>query len=168
MLQRKLSSIHLTFFSDTRDSSGLLPLQRQPVCWNWWFQRQMLFLIGGAMLKRRRNARCTAVADSNLMNSLTQNILYCIVANLLSGCALGEFYSSDIWNFRTSSFECYLDHPHMMHSSGNIAVRNWVHLFESPCRFPTKLSTLQHHFLISVVLPVSLTGLLDSIPLSGT
>jgi len=51
---------------------------------NWWFQRQMLFLVGGSMLKRRRNARCTAVADSVLMNSRTQKILCCIVAILLS------------------------------------------------------------------------------------
>jgi len=36
------------------------------------------------MLKRRRNARCTAVADSVLMNSRTQKILCCIVAILLS------------------------------------------------------------------------------------
>ena len=36
------------------------------------------------MLKRRRNARCTAVADSVLMNSRTQKILCCIVAVLLS------------------------------------------------------------------------------------
>ena len=36
------------------------------------------------MLKRRRNARCTAVADLVLMNSPTQKILCCIVAILLS------------------------------------------------------------------------------------
>jgi hypothetical protein len=37
------------------------------------------------MLKRRRNARCTAVADSVLLNSRTQKkILCCIVAILLS------------------------------------------------------------------------------------
>ena len=36
------------------------------------------------MLKRRRNARCTAVADSVLMNSRTQKIWCCIVAILLS------------------------------------------------------------------------------------
>jgi len=48
------------------------------------FQRQMLFLVGGWMLKRRRNARCTAVAGSVLMNSQTQKILCCIVAILFS------------------------------------------------------------------------------------
>ena len=36
------------------------------------------------MLKRKRNARCTAVADSVLINSRTQNVLCCIVAILLS------------------------------------------------------------------------------------
>jgi len=36
------------------------------------------------MLKRRQNARCTAVADSVLTNSRTQKILCCIVAILLS------------------------------------------------------------------------------------
>ena len=39
----------------------------------------------------------------------------------------------NIWKFRTSSFKCYVDHLHTMCSSGNIDVRNWVHLFESPC-----------------------------------
>ena len=65
----KLSQIRLTFSSDTRGQPELLPLYRQPICWNWWFQRQMLFLAGGWILKWRRNARCTAVADSVLINS---------------------------------------------------------------------------------------------------
>ena len=51
---------------------------------NWWLQWQMLFLVGGWMLKRRRNACCTTVADSVLMNSRTQKILCCIVAILFS------------------------------------------------------------------------------------
>jgi len=63
---------------------SFLPLHRQPICSNWWFQRQMLFLFGGWMLKRRRNARCTAVGDSVLMNSRTQKIWCCIVDILLS------------------------------------------------------------------------------------
>jgi len=62
----------------------LLPLHRQPICSNWWFQRQMVFLVGGWMMKQRRNALCTVVADSVLMNSRTQKILCCIVAILLS------------------------------------------------------------------------------------
>jgi len=37
----------------------------------------------------------------------------------------------------TSSFKCYVDHSHTMYSSGNIDVRNWVHLFESRCIIAT-------------------------------
>jgi len=55
-LRSKFSWIRLMFFSDTRGRPELLPLLRQPICSNWWFQRQMLFLVGGWMLKRRRNA----------------------------------------------------------------------------------------------------------------
>ena len=47
--------------------------------------------------------------------------------------ALGERSSGGIWKFRTSYFRCYVDHSHTMYSSGNIDVRNWVHLFESRC-----------------------------------
>ena len=83
-LRSKLSWIRLTFSSDARGRPELLPLHRQPICSNWWFQRQILFFVGGWMLKRRRNARCTAVADSVLMNSRTQKILCCIVAILFS------------------------------------------------------------------------------------
>ena len=46
-LRSKLSWIRLTFSSDTRGRPELLPLHRQPVCSNWWFLRQMLFLVGG-------------------------------------------------------------------------------------------------------------------------
>ena len=64
--------------------------------------------------------------------------LCCIVAicpqlTLLHGCALCERSSGGIWKFRTSSFKCYVDHSHTMYSSGNINVRNRVHLFESRC-----------------------------------
>jgi len=83
-LRSKLSWIRLRFSSDTRGRPELLPLHRQPIYSNWWFQRQILFLVGGLMLKRRRNALYTAVADSVLMNSRTQKILCCIVAILLS------------------------------------------------------------------------------------
>ena len=51
---------------------------------------------------------------------------------LLHGCALGERSNGGIWKFRTSSFKCYVDHSHTLYSSGNIDVRNWVHIFESP------------------------------------
>ena len=83
-LRSKLSWIRLTFSSDTHGRPELLPLHRQPVCSNWWFQRQMLFPVGGWMLKRRRNARCTAVGDSVLMNSRLQKILCSTVVILLS------------------------------------------------------------------------------------
>jgi len=83
-LHSKLSWIRLTFSSDTRGWPELLPLQRQPICSNWWVQRQMLILAGGWMLKRRWNACCTAVTDSVLVNSWTQKILCCMVAILLS------------------------------------------------------------------------------------
>ena len=90
-LRSKLSWIRLTFSSDTRGRPKLLPLHRQPICSNWWFQRQMLFLVAGWMLKRRRNARCTAVADSVLMNSRTQKILCCIVGILFSTDTAARF-----------------------------------------------------------------------------
>ena len=69
-LRSKISWILLRFSSDTRRRPELLSLHRQPICSNWWFQRQMLF-VGVWKLKRRRNARCTAVADLVLMNSRT-------------------------------------------------------------------------------------------------
>ena len=47
--------------------------------------------------------------------------------------ALGERSSGGIWTLRTSSFKCFVDHLHTLYSSGNIDVRNWVHLFESRC-----------------------------------
>ena len=75
---------HVSRSPDTRGRPELSPLHRQPICSNWWFQRQMLFLVGGWMLEQRRNARRTAVADSVLMNSRTQKILCCIAAILLS------------------------------------------------------------------------------------
>jgi hypothetical protein len=42
-------------------------------------------------------------------------------------------FSGGNWKFRTFSFKCYVDHPHILYSSGNIDVWNWVHLFESRC-----------------------------------
>jgi len=52
---------------------------------------------------------------------------------LLHGCVLGERSSGGISKFRTTSFKCYVDHSCTMYSSGNIDVRNWIHLFESRC-----------------------------------
>jgi hypothetical protein len=82
-LRSKLSWIRLTFSSNTHGRPEHLPLHRQTICSNWWFQWQMFFLVGGWTLKRRRNARCTAVANSVLMNSRKQKFLCCIVAILL-------------------------------------------------------------------------------------
>ena len=49
------------------------------------FTCQLFHLCLRLMLKRRRNARCTAVADSVLMNSpIQKKILCCIEAILLS------------------------------------------------------------------------------------
>ena len=136
-LRSKLSWIRFTFSSDTLGRPELLSLHRQPICSNWWFQRQMLFLVAGWMLKRRRNARCTAVADSVLMNSRKQKnlVLHSSHFALNWSCctALGERSSGGILKFRTFSFKCYVDHSHTMYSSGNIDVRNWVNLFESRC-----------------------------------
>ena len=52
---------------------------------------------------------------------------------LLQGCALDERSSDGIWRFRTFSFKCYVDHSYTLYSSENTDIRNWVHLFESPC-----------------------------------
>jgi len=51
---------------------------------------------------------------------------------MLHGRALGESSSDAILKYRIFSFKRYVDHLHTMHSSGNIDVRNWVQLFESP------------------------------------
>jgi hypothetical protein len=63
--------------------------------------------------------------------SWEQNGYYAAQALLVlhSSCALGERSSGGIWIFRTPSFKWYVDHSHTMYSSGNIDVRNWVHLF---------------------------------------
>jgi hypothetical protein len=44
----------------------------------------------------------------------------------------------------------YVDHSHTMYSSGNIDVRNWVHLFESRCISQEPL--LLHLYYVSMVL----------------
>jgi len=40
-LRSKLSWISLMFFSDTRGRPELLPLHRQAICSNWWFQNSL-------------------------------------------------------------------------------------------------------------------------------
>ena len=96
----------------------------------------------------------TLLTSSHVL-SLTQNILCCIVAILLSTDAVAQLctrrmLSSGIWKFRNSSFKCYVDHSHTIHSSGNIEVWNWVHLFKSCC-IPVADS---HIKIIRYVLPL--------------
>ena len=63
------------------------------------------------MLKRRRNARCTAVGDSVLMNSRTEKKScaaqqpFCSQLTLLHGCALGERSSGGTWNMQHFPFQ---------------------------------------------------------------
>jgi len=75
---------------------------------------------------------------SHVLLWYTQNILCYIVTILLStdaaaGYAIGEGSSGVIRKHRIFSFKCCADHSHTVHSSGNIDVRNWVHLCESRC-----------------------------------
>jgi hypothetical protein len=97
------------------------------------------------MLKRRRNARCTTVTDSVLMNSRTQKILCCIAVILLSTDAAARLCARQdicgIRKCRTFSFKCYVDHSYTMYISGNIDVRNRVNLFEP--HFTSKRSLKQ-------------------------
>jgi hypothetical protein len=85
------------------------------------------------MLNLRRNARCTAVADSLLLNSRMQEILCCIVAISLTTDAVLECSSGSIRNFTTFSFKYTLQNSNATYSSGNIASRYCVHLSESIC-----------------------------------
>jgi hypothetical protein len=80
--------------------------------------------LEGSVLKRRLNARCTAVRRLSF-NELTnakkeKKILCCILAILISTDALAVAFK----NFRTSSFKYYVDHSHTMCSSGNTDVKN--------------------------------------------
>ena len=134
-LRSKLSWIRLTFSSDTRGRPERSPLRRQPICSNCWFQRQMLFVVGGWMLKRRRNTRCTAVADSVLLNA-NNLVLHSSHFALKRRCSTAVDYASAlalVFENSTSSFKCYVDHSYTIYSSGNTDVQNWVHLFESRC-----------------------------------
>ena len=82
-------------------------------------------------------------------------------------CALGERSGGGIWKFRTSSFKCYIDHSHTMYSSGNIDVRNWVHLFESRCISHTPIYSIRlvesdHPSLSLVLISVNVTPVAES------
>jgi len=69
-LRSELSWIRLTFSSDTRGRPELLPYTD-----SLFAQIGDSFLVGGWMLKRRRNARCTAVGDLVLINSNAKNLV---------------------------------------------------------------------------------------------
>jgi hypothetical protein len=77
----------------------------------------------------------TRVPEARMLTTRPPKILCCIVAILLSTavavrlCELGELSSGGILKYRTPSFKCHVDHSHTMYSSGNIDVRNLVHLF---------------------------------------
>jgi len=92
--------------------------------WNHQFE-QISCLCKGKSSGRPR------VSEENVRRGCI--VAICSQLTLLHGCALGERSSGGIWKFRTSSFKCYVNHSYTMYSSGNIDVRNWVHLFESPC-----------------------------------
>jgi len=99
-----------------------------------WLYSKWSLKVRGWMLKRRWNARCTAVADSVLMNSRTQKNLVLHSRHFALNwrcCTLDEHSSDGIWKCRISSFKCHVDHSHTIYSSGNIDVRNWVDPFES-------------------------------------
>jgi len=67
---------------------------------------------------------------NNLVQHSSHFILYwrCCL-----GCAIGKSSSDVTLKFGTFSFKCYVVHSYILFSSGNIDVRNWVHLFVSPC-----------------------------------
>ena len=70
--------------------------------------------------------------------------------------ALSERSSGGMWKFRTFSFKCYVDHSYTMYSSGNIDVRNWVYLFESPCIMLNSIQflfTISKHAKLNITLP---------------
>jgi len=86
-------------------------------------------------LERSPSAQpCSTVSwEQNGYYAAKEKILCCVVTILFSIDAsarleLGESSRGCIWKFRTSSFQCYVDHSHTKYSLGNIDVRNWVHL----------------------------------------
>ena len=127
-LRSKLSSIHLTFSSDTTSRPELLPLHRKP------YLPKLMIPTTNAVSRWRLNVETKTKRTLYSSRRLSFNEL-AKAKNLVlqSSPALGESSSDGIWKFRTSSFKCYIDHSHSMCSSGNIDVRNWVNLFESRC-----------------------------------
>jgi hypothetical protein len=101
-------------------------------------------------------------AQSCISVSWEQNGYYAAQDFLLHGCALDERSSSGIWKFRTSFFKCHVDHSYTMYSSGNIDVRNWVHLFETSC-----IIIFSPHRILSLI-PVSFRLPISDYILFGT
>jgi len=83
-LRSKLSSILLTFSCDTRGRPELLPLHRQPICSNWWFQRQMLFLVGGWNVESKTKRTLHSSRRLSFNELTNAKILCSILAILLS------------------------------------------------------------------------------------
>ena len=137
-LRSKLSWIRVTFSSDTRGWLELLPLHRQPICSNWWFQRQNALPCWrlNVETKTKRMLHNNRWLSYNKLMNAKNLVLHSSHFALNWHCCtavLGECSSGGIWKCTTSYFKCYVDHLHTMYSSGNIEERNWVHLFESHC-----------------------------------
>ena len=96
-------------------------------------------LLGGWIVetKTKRTLRGSWRLSFNELTNAKKSCVaqwpFCSELALLHGCALGERSSGEIWKIRISSFKCYVYHSRIMYSSGNIDIRNWVHLFESHC-----------------------------------
>ena len=106
-----------------------------PICSNWWFQRQMLFLVWrlNVETKKKRTLYSSRRLSFNELTNAKNLVLHSSHFALNWRCctALSERSSGGMWKFRTFSFKCYVDHSYTMYSSGNIGVLNWVH--ESRC-----------------------------------
>jgi len=110
---------------------NIQPPMRKSICrWNHQFEQ-----IG--CLCKGKSSSGPRVSEKNVRRG-------CIVAILLSTDAAARLCirwrsSGGIWRFRTSYFKCYVNNLHTMHSSGNIEIRNWVHLLNHPVCFSYKL-----------------------------
>ena len=97
-----------------------------PICSNWWFQRQMLFLVWrlNVETKTRRTLYSSRRLSFNELTKAKNLVLHSSHFALKWRCctALGESSSGRIWKFRTSYFKFYVDHSHTMYSSGNIDI----------------------------------------------
>ena len=102
-----------------------------PICSNWWFQRQMLFHRWrlNVETKTKRTLYCSRRLSFNELTNAKKNLVLHSSHFAVNVCCCTtpcEGSSDGIWNFRTSSSKCYVDHSHTMYSSGNIDLRNSV------------------------------------------